>query len=626
MFMINNKKIVAIVSILLLQTFLINSKAQVSDRPLYKNKSFQLYSNRVEQDSFIAKALSRNKIISNYQSPANLYANASISFKFSINGQDNEMGFAIDHHFLCIEKINETPLIVFGRQLKETTSPEPIFLKAKSILKIKLDAREVLRDFNEEGYYVTCTGAKIYKQDFKGFFIAGGASPLTWDFDNLGARNEFKLDDNDGDGIYTIQIILNDPDAAKKTAAVWETQKLYNDFPVYKSSHLISDAIYNMSIEEMVNAIESDSTFRTGKEWAGVWTRDISYSIILSMAYLQPKVAMYSLMKKVNKKKRIIQDTGTGGAYPISTDRVVWATAAWEVYKATGDKDWLRDAYQIIKNSIADDIENAYDSQTGLVKGESSFLDWREQTYPRWMQPADIYQSENLGTNALHYQGNIVLAEMAKLLGNINVYTKHQVIALKIKTGINTYLWLPTKGYYAQYLYGRSFLRTSNRSESLGEALCVLFGIADEAQKKSIISKMPVMDFGVPCIYPQIPNITPYHNNAIWPFVQSYYALAAAAVKNEEAVLESVAAIYRAAGLYVTNKENMVAENGDFAGTQINSSNMLWSLSGNIALIHKIFFGIQFESNSLSFHPFVPKSFSDTRSLNNFKYTVFNYS
>jgi hypothetical protein len=58
MFMINNKKIVAIVSIILLQTFLINSKAQISENHLYKNKSFQLYSNRVEQDSFIAKALS----------------------------------------------------------------------------------------------------------------------------------------------------------------------------------------------------------------------------------------------------------------------------------------------------------------------------------------------------------------------------------------------------------------------------------------------------------------------------------------------------------------------------------------------------------------------------------------
>jgi len=104
-----------------------------------------------------------------------------------------------------------------------------------------------------------------------------------------------------------------------------------------------------MSVEEMIKAVEPDSTFRTGKEWAGVWTRDISYSIILSMAHLQPEVAMKSLLRKVNKKKRIIQDTGTGGAYPCSTDRMIWATAAWEIYKATGDKDWLQQAYIIIK-------------------------------------------------------------------------------------------------------------------------------------------------------------------------------------------------------------------------------------------------------------------------------------
>ena len=114
----------------------------------------------------------------------------------------------------------------------------------------------------------------------------------------------------------------------------------------------------------MENAIEPDSTFRTGKEWAGVWTRDISYSIILSMAYLQPEVAKKSLLKKVNAKKKIIQDTGTGGAYPVSTDRMIWAVAAWEIYKATGDMDWLQNTFIIIKNSIDDDIKNDYDPET----------------------------------------------------------------------------------------------------------------------------------------------------------------------------------------------------------------------------------------------------------------------
>ena len=124
----------------------------------------------------------------------------------------------------------------------------------------------------------------------------------------------------------------------------------------------------------------------------------------------------------------------------------------------------------------------------------------------------------------------------------------------------------------------------------------------------------------MPCIYPQIPGIPPYHNNAVWPFVQSYFAQAAAKAGNENAVMESIAAIYRPAALWLTNKENFVASNGDFAGTQINSSNMLWSLSGSLSLVHSVLFGISYNDNSISFHPFVPKVLGGNRSLTNFTY------
>ena len=402
-------------------------------------------------------------------------------------------------------------------------------------------------------------------------------------------------------------------------ASHWAMVKDASAFPQYKSDYLISDAIYNMSVEEMIKAVETDSTFRTGKEWAGVWTRDISYSIILSMAYLQPKVAQNSLMRKV-KNGRIIQDTGTGGAYPVSTDRIIWATAAWELYKATGDQEWLKKAYSIIKNSADDDAENVYDQATGLVKGESSFLDWREQTYPKWMQPADIFESMNLGTNAAHYHANVVLSEMAMLLNDKVASMKYKTKAEKIKTGINKYLWMNDKGYYGQYLYGRNFKMLSPRSEALGEALCVLFSIPDPVRQKSIIANTPVMAFGISCIFPQIPGIPPYHNDAVWPFVQSYWAQAAAKAGNEKAVMESISAIYRPAAMFLTNKENFVAGTGDFAGTQINSSNMLWSLSGNISLIHKVLFGIQFIPDGLTFHPFVPMALKGNRTLTNFKY------
>ena len=41
-------------------------------------------------------------------------------------------------------------------------------------------------------------------------------------------------------------------------------------------------------------------------------------------------------------------------------------------------------------------------SERGLVKGETSFIDWREQSHPKWMQTVDISQSEAMGTNVMY--------------------------------------------------------------------------------------------------------------------------------------------------------------------------------------------------------------------------------
>ncbi len=595
--------------------------------PFYKSKAYSIYPDRVVQGNFVAKAISSTELTSNYRSPDADKYSPTITFKFSINCRDNEMPSGKDHKVTLIPESGKCVTnVTFGQQFYETSAVyEGINLHKNTIWTIRLDMRSVINAFKNKGYFTFYNGDKLYSADFKGVYIGGNSAPLIWDFNNLYTKAELELKDPDGDGIYETKLIMNAQNAEKQTDPHWELTKDISAFPQYKSDFPISDAIYNLATEEMIKAVEPDSTFRTGKEWAGVWTRDISYSIILSMAYLQPKVAKYSLLRKV-KNGRIIQDTGTGGAYPVSTDRIVWAVAAWELFKATGDNEWLAKSYQIIKNSLEDDLKNAYDPQTGMVKGESSFLDWREQTYPRWMQPADIYESENLGTNAVHYQANVILSKMAMRMNDKITAKKHLLFAEEIKAGINKYLWLKDKGYYGQYLYGRNFKIVAPRAEALGEALCVWFGIADKEKATSIISKVPIMDFGISCIYPQIPNIPPYHNNAVWPFVQTYWGLASAKAGNEKSVMECISAVYRPVALFLTNKENFVATIGDFAGTQINSSNMLWSLSGSMALVHKVLFGIEFGTDSLNFHPFVPEALSGKRSLTNFKYrnTILN--
>jgi hypothetical protein len=598
---------------------LLFSGDKILSQPIFQSNIFSVFPDKIVQDKYEAKALSATHITSNYQSPANLYQSATINFKFSINGRDNEMLSGIDHHLTITANKSSTAVIKFGQQFNKVTE-DPQFMQPNTKLTIRVDMREVLRQFSQNGFYSCFNGEKIYKEDFKGVYVAGNTAPLIWDFDNLVNHPELELKDTNGDGIYETTLEFNKFSNQQKADADWKITKDITAYPQYSSGYLLTDAVYNLSLEEMAKAIEKDSTFRTGKEWGGVWTRDVSYSIILAMAYLQPRVAMNSLLRKVNKKKRIIQDTGTGGAYPCSTDRVIWAVAAWELYKVTGDKNWLQESFEIIKNTIDDDLQNIYDEQTGLVKGESSFLDWREQTYPKWMQPADIFESECLGTNAVHYKANKVLAEMAGALKDYAAEKKYNAIANKIREGINTCLWMPEKHYYGQFLYGRNYKILSHRSEALGEALCILFGIADKKRGEEIIANTPVTDFGITCIFPQIPGIPPYHNNAIWPFVQAYWMLAAAKVGNSEAVTESIADIYRSAALFLTNKENMVASNGDYNGTQINSSVMLWSLSGNISIVHKVMFGLDFEKDRLCFSPYVPKSLTGKRILKNFKY------
>ena len=414
-------------------------------------------------------------------------------------------------------------------------------------------------------------------------------------------------------------IISNYPDAEFGDGR-WQLSRDISHLPAYEAPTRIEEALYNLSLEESVIAVEPDSTLRTGKNWSGVWTRDVSYSIILALSHIQPQASMKSLVRKVDRLGRIIQDTGTGGSWPCSTDRTVWVIAAWELYKVTGDRNWLEYIYPIIKRSIEDDLKAILDTETGLMKGESSYLDWREQEYPRWMTPVDIYNSENLGTECVHYQALTILSELEKTMGNEEDALRYAGYAEQIKDGINRHLWMEDKGFYAQYLYGRQNLIASPRSETLGEALAVLYGIASDPQAKRICSNVPCQDFGTACFFPNIADMGPYHNDAMWPFVQGYWMNACKKAHNSAGVMHSIAAIYRCASFFLTNKENMVIYNGNWQGTAINSSRQLWSIAGNLSIVNSVLFGMEWETDCLRFAPFVPKEMAGTRKLGGFRY------
>lgn len=587
---------------------------------LYRSDTFEVTDTAVREGDYEAVADAPTRLRSNY-----LYASALaprlLTFKFALNGQDNEAPPGQDHALYLMPEDGRlvTPVYTFGEV--DPAGPPPSLerpVQGAFDVTFRLDLRPVLAAFEQEGRFVPAHGRPIAAEDFRGVYIAGSENPLSWDFNALGEHH--RLTDPDGDGIYeaTLSFELGgtrpfDDDGY----AVWTLREDVSGLPRYHSEQPLVDALYNLSLEELQQDIRADGAFMAGAKWTGVWTRDISYSILLALAMVDPAASQQSLMAKV-QDGHIIQDTGTGGSWPVSTDRMTWALAAWEVYRVTGDDAWLRTAYDLIRRSAEADLLTARDPETGLFYGESSFLDWREQSYPRWMDPKDIYRSQNLGTNAVHYATYRILAQMAERLGE--PAARWQGVADTIRTAMNAYLWQPEAGYYGQFRYGRSAYALSPRAEALGTALTVLFDIASPAQAERMLARFPLVPYGVPTLYPQTPGITPYHNDSIWPFVAAYWTWAGARGGNSAAVEHGLASIYRAAALFLTNKENLVAETGHFAGTAINSDRQLWSVAGNLATVYRVFFGMQFEPDRLVFQPFVPEAYAGRRTLTGLRY------
>lgn len=594
--------------------------ACLSEPVLYESDAYTVYPNKVKQGDYSAVVKSDAHLVSNYESLESQRFYPLIQFKFSINGGDNEMGYNQDHQANIFPDGEDSVVldVTFGekanlrREVADVGSVPP-----NTPVTFRVDFKPVLKAFETKGFYEDPHGNKIFKEDFKGLFIAGSAYPMSWDFENLMNNPQAKLSDDDNDGIYDITLVFNDYDPSAHVSSEWTPANDISKYPSFTGSIPLLNAIYNLSLDELEKLKEEDGTFRTGKEWSGVWTRDVSYSVYLSLAMLEPEMSKTSLMRKV-KNNRIIQDTGTGGAWPVSSDRVVWALAAWEIYKYTGDKDWLCDAYEIISNTISDDEKTVFNKAYGLYSGESSFLDWRKQTYPLWMEPTDIYASMNLGTNMVFYQTLNILDQMAGELKINDTGWKQK--AGKLKQSINENFWIPEKGYYGQFLYGDRYFSLSQKSETLGEALGVLFEVADQEQRSQIQANVPNLEYGTPCVWPQVPNIPPYHNNGIWPFVQAYWTLAAAKEKHTDLVQYGYASLLRPAALFLTNKENFVAETGDFAGTEINSDWQQWSVAGQLAMNYRVLFGMNLGANTLSFSPVIPESFSGVYHLEDFPY------
>lgn len=175
---------------------------------------------------------------------------------------------------------------------------------------LKVNMQPVLNSFKERGYYVTPTNDTIFKDDFKGVWVAGSVEPLTWDFENLYGKHDQKLKDR-GDGIYEVTLNLNPDKELQPNKDGWKIDSIAADMPMYTSDQPLVNALYNMAIAEIKSNLRPDSTYRAGKEWDGVWTRDVSYSVYLSLGDARPgKLAAKPAREAERGQERKSHNTG----------------------------------------------------------------------------------------------------------------------------------------------------------------------------------------------------------------------------------------------------------------------------------------------------------------------------
>lgn len=412
------------------------------------------------------------------------------------------------------------------------------------------------------------------------------------------------------------------------------------NLPTVRSGSLAFDALFALATAEMQQAsvrqikdgnynggaaIDCDC-FETGEKWHYVWTRDLSYAANLGLAMLDPQRVRNSLEFKLSGWRsgeagvQIIQDTGSGGSWPVSTDRISWAFGAEEVLKTLPPgqrKAFAVRALQALSNTIDSDRIAAFDAATGLYTGEQSFLDWREQSYAAWIvnDIAALASSKALSTNAAHFKGLSLAADLAQELGDTGRAARYRAWAGQLKQAINQHFWLEDEGMYSSLTASHFDGAPMHKFDWLGQTLAITTGIADAARSARILARYPHGPMGAPVIYPQQPNQPIYHNRAIWPFVTAYGLRAAAMHRNVSVADAAYRTLIRSAGLNVSNMENLEwlsgqpllldERNPSLIGPVINSKRQLWSVGAYIGMVVQQVFGVTTTGDGIELAPFI---------------------
>ncbi|MEG2804017.1 Six-hairpin glycosidase-like protein [Stenotrophomonas sp.] len=369
--------------------------------------------------------------------------------------------------------------------------------------------------------------------------------------------------------------------------------------------------------------------FQTGERWPYVWTRDVSFAADLALARLDPLRTRQSLQFKLSAARDghtpglfVAQDTGSGGSWPISSDRVVWFLAAQSLLD---DPAFADQVWQALQGTLAQDRAMVFDPAIGLYRGETSFLDWREQTYPDWTRQDVRFIGESfaLSTNVLHYQALRLAERLARERGDAraNVYAGW---AGALAGQIDARFWRESAGMYMSYIGEAAHPVPYAKYDLLAISLGVLAEVFPADRARRALASYPTVAGGSPVVWPQEAQQPIYHNRAVWPFVSAYALRAARRVDDAARIQAEIESLMRGSALAGSNMENyemrtlaVHVDEGALSGPVVNSPRQLWSVAGYLSMVLEGVFGVEADGSVAPKLPtaLVPALFGTRRSI-----------
>ncbi len=405
----------------------------------------------------------------------------------------------------------------------------------------------------------------------------------------------------------------------------------------YAPNTPLAEAAYNLTMEEIYKSINTDPTFGdvfyTGTNWHKVWTRDTAISMQYVLSWLFPEISTNCAEAKVVGKDGNLtfeEDTGTGGSYPVSTDRMIMMLAVWETYLADGNTETLEYFYNVAKNTVEQDYEVVYDEVSGLFRGETCGIDHRDKTYGDWTGEDDqngivnIAESKATSTNIIFCQAMKILSESATILGKGEAESKAWAdLAADLEEAITTRLWHEELGTYAAWEYPE-FMGSplSYKQDVLGNGYAVWYNIGTPEMINSVMENYTLVNFGANTVYPQ-KNAQrwtgyKYHDSGVWPGWEAILMIGAVNNENENNLLaeEIWNSCMRGAVAGLTNYEVIDYETGE----GLHSTQQLWSIAATMAGYFRVLYGMEYTTEGITFDPYVPEWMEGPFTVTNYKY------